>query len=169
MYTELSLLSVLARAKYLIYYLHVTSGKVNSKCVARAIMQGESMSQPEGNDGQERKAEASQDDNQRNAEHEARRLGTSRDQSKSAGDVKDTTSNQTGKRRDSDGHSNTERGTISGGILRQLIAETHDQLAEYRSKIEKLEQRSLQLLALYEQLQVETSKGEDEELSEEEE
>ncbi len=129
------------------------------------------MSQPKGNggQGQERKAEASQDDDQRNAEHEARRLGTSRDQSKSAGDVKDTTSNQTGKRRDSDRHIETERGTIFGGILRQLIADNDDQLAEYRSKIEKLEQRGLQLLALYEQLQVETSKGEDEELSEEEE
>jgi hypothetical protein len=149
----------------------VAREKVNSKCVAHAIMLGESMSQPKGNggQGQERKAEASQDDDQRNAEHEARRLGTSRDQSKSAGDVKDTTSNQTGKRRDSDRHIETERGTIFGGILRQLIADNDDQLAEYRSKIEKLEQRGLQLLALYEQLQVETSKGEDEELSEEEE
>jgi hypothetical protein len=128
------------------------------------------MSQPEGNggQGQERKAEASQDDDQRNAEHEARRLGASRDQSKSAGDVKDTTSNQTGKRRNSDRHIETERGTIFGGILRQLIADNDDQLADYRSKIEKLEQRGLQLLVLYEQLQIETSKGEDEESSEDE-
>jgi hypothetical protein len=133
-------------------------------------MLGESMSQPEGNggQGQERKAEASQDDDQCNAEHEARRLGASRDQSKSAGDVKDATSNQTGKRRDSDRHIETERGTIFGGILCQLIADNDDQLAEYRSKIEKLEQRGLQLLALYEQLQVETSTGEEEESSEEE-
>jgi hypothetical protein len=49
-----------------------------------------------------------------------------------------------------------------------LIADNDDQLAEYRSKIEKLEQRGLQLLALYEQLQVETSTGEEEESSEEE-
>ena len=128
------------------------------------------MSQPEGNgrQGQERKAEASQDDDQRNAEHEARRLGAFRDQSKSARDVKDTTGNQTGKRRDSDRHIETERGTIFGGILCQLIADNDDQLAEYRSKIEKLEQRGLQLLALYEQLQVETSKGEEDELSEDE-
>ena len=146
----------------------MASGKVNSKCVARAIMQAESMSQPEGNDGQERKVEASQDDDQRNAEHEARRLGTSRDQSKSAGDVKDTTSNQTGKRRDSDRHIETERGKIFGGILRQLIADSDDQLAEYRSKIEKLEQRHQRLLALYEQLQVEADAGEDEELREDE-
>ncbi len=126
------------------------------------------MSQPEGNDGQEGKAETSQDDNQRNAEHEARRLAASRGQGESAGDVKDTTSNPTGKRRDSNRHIKTERGTIFGGILRQLIADNDDQLAEYRSKIEKLEQRGLQLLALYEQLQVETTTGEDEESSEEE-
>ncbi len=125
------------------------------------------MSQSKGNDGQERKAKASQDDAQRNTEHEARRLGASRDQGESDGDVKDTTGNPTGKRRDSDRHIKTERGKIFGGILRQLIADNDVQLAEYRSKIEKLEQRGLQLLALYEQLQVETSTGEDEESSEE--
>jgi hypothetical protein len=126
------------------------------------------MSQPEGNDGQERKVEASQDDDQRNAEHEARGLGASRDQGESAGDVKDTTGNPTGKRRDSDRHIETERGKIFGGILRQLIADNDAQLAEYHSKIEKLEQRGLQLLALYEQLQAEMGEGEDEESPEEE-
>jgi hypothetical protein len=130
-------------------------------------MQGESMSQPEGNDGQERKAKASQDDNQRNAEHESRGLGTSADQGQSARAVKDRISNPTGKRRDSDGYINTERGTISGGILRQLIAETHDQLADYRSKIDKLENRLLQLEELYAQLQAKTGEGEDEELPDE--
>ena len=122
------------------------------------------MSQPEGNDGQERKAEASQDDNQRNAEHEGRGLGTSAGQGESDGAVKDRISNPAGKRRDSDGHINPERGTISGGILRQLIAETHDQLADYRSKIDKLENRLLQLEELYAQLQAKTGEGEDEEL-----
>jgi hypothetical protein len=126
------------------------------------------MSQPEGNDGQEGKAETSQDDDQRNAEHEARRLGASRGQGESAGDVKDTTGNPTGKRRDSNRHIETERGKIFGGILRQLIADNDDQLADYRSKIEKLEQRRLQLLALYEQLQVETDEGEEDKLSEDE-
>ncbi len=125
------------------------------------------MSQPEGNDGQERKAEASQDDNQRNAEHEARGLGASTGQGKSAGHVKNTTGNPTGKRRDSDRHIETERGKIFGGILRQLIADNDDQLADYRSKIEKLEHRRLQLLALYEQLQVDIGEGEEDEASEE--
>ncbi|MBD1807657.1 hypothetical protein H6F98_19725 [Microcoleus sp. FACHB-SPT15] len=125
------------------------------------------MSQPEGNDGQKRKAEASQDDNQRNAEHEGRGLGTSAGQGESAGAVKDRISNPTGKRRDSDRHINTERGTISGGILRQLIEETHDQLADYRSKINKLENRLLQLEELYAQLQAKTGEGEDEELPDE--
>lgn len=126
------------------------------------------MSQPEGNDGQERKAEASQDDDQRNTEHEARGLGSSTGQGKSAGDVKDTTGNPTSKRRDSNRHIETERGKIFGGILRQLIADSDDQLAEYRSKIEKLEQRHQRLLALYEQLQVEADAGEDDELPEDE-
>ncbi|HEY9668925.1 MAG TPA: hypothetical protein V6C91_19100 [Coleofasciculaceae cyanobacterium] len=126
------------------------------------------MSQPEGNDGQERKAEASQDDNQRNTEHEARGLGASNAQGKSAGDVQNTTGNSTGKRRDSDRHIETERGKIFGGILRQLIADNDDQLADYRSKIEKLEHRRLQLLALYEQLQLDIGEGEDEEPPEEE-
>ncbi len=133
------------------------------------------MSQPEGNDGQERKVEASQDDNQRNAEHEGRRLGTSVGQSESAGDVKDTTSNPTGERGDSDRHVETDSGKASGGILRQLIEEHEDQLAEYRAKlaeyqsmIEKLEQRRRQLLTLYEQLQVETGEGEEEKLPEDE-
>jgi hypothetical protein len=49
-----------------------------------------------------------------------------------------------------------------------LIADNDDQLADYRSKIEKLEQRRLQLLALYEQLQVETDEGEEDKLSEDE-
>jgi hypothetical protein len=92
----------------------------------------------------------------------------SRGQGESAGDVKDTTGNPTGKRRDSDRHIETERGKIFGGILRQLIADSDDQLAEYRSKIEKLEQRHQRLLALYEQLQVEADAGEDEELREDE-
>jgi hypothetical protein len=129
-------------------------------------MQGESMSQPEGNDGQETKVQTSQDDNQRNAEHEARGLGTSASQGKSAGDVKNTTSNPTGKRRDSNRHVEIERGKIFGGILRQLIADNDAQLAEYRSKIEELEKRGQQLLALCEQLQVEADEGEEEELSE---
>jgi hypothetical protein len=131
-------------------------------------MQGESMSQAQGNDGQERKAEASQDDDKRDAEHEARGLGTSASQGKSAGDVKNTTGNPTGKRRDSNRHVEIERGKIFGGILRQLIADNDGQLAEYRSKIEELEKRGQQLLALYEQLQVEADEGEDDELPEEE-
>ena len=126
------------------------------------------MSQPEGNDGQERKAEASQDDDKRDAEHEARGLGTSASESKSAGDVKNTTGNPTGKRRDSNRHVEIERGKIFGGILRQLIADNDGQLAEYRSKIEELEKRGQQLLGLYEQLQVETDEGEEDELPEEE-
>ena len=126
------------------------------------------MSQAQGNDGQERKAEASQDDDKRDAEHEARGLGTSASESKSAGDVKNTTGNPTGKRRDSNRHVEIERGKIFGGILRQLIADNDGQLAEYRSKIEELEKRGQQLLGLYEQLQVETDEGEEDELPEEE-
>lgn len=126
------------------------------------------MSQPEGNDGQETKVQTSQDDNQCNAEHETRGLGTSASQGKSAGDVKNTTSDPTGKRRDSDRHVETERGKIFGGILRQLIADNDGQLAEYHSKIEELEKRGQQLLALYEQLQVEADEGEEDELSEDE-
>ncbi len=49
-----------------------------------------------------------------------------------------------------------------------MIADSDDQLAEYRSKIEKLEQRHQRLLALYEQLQVEADAGEEEELREDE-
>jgi hypothetical protein len=141
----------------------VASKKVNSKCVARAIMQGESMSQPEGNDGQERKVEASQDDDQRNVEHEGRRLGASACQGEGAGDVKNRIGNPTGKRRDSDRHIETGRGKIFGGILRQLIVQTRDQLADYRSKIDNLENSLLQLQQLYEHLQAEMSEGEDEE------
>ncbi|HEY9603165.1 MAG TPA: hypothetical protein V6C85_16240 [Allocoleopsis sp.] len=126
------------------------------------------MSQPEGNDGQETKVQTSQDDDQCNAEHEARGLGTSASQGKSAGNVKNTTSNPTGKRRDSNRHVETERGKIFGGILRQLIADNDGQLAEYRSKIEELEKRGQQLLALYEQLQVEADEGEEDELSDDE-
>jgi hypothetical protein len=45
--------------------------------------------------------------------------------------------------------------------------DTRDQLADYRSKIEKLENRLLQLQQLHEQLQAEMGEDEDEELPDE--
>jgi len=127
------------------------------------------MKQPAGNDKKARQAEVSQQKQQDkcNPEHDTGRLGASASQSERARDVKDTTGNPTGKRRDSSRHIITKRGTTFGGILRQLIAENDDQLAEYRSKIEKLEKRRHQLQELYAQLQQEIDEGQDDELSDE--
>jgi hypothetical protein len=52
--------------------------------------------------------------------------------------------------------------------LRQLIAQTRDQLADYRSKIDKLENSLLQLQQLYEHLQAEMGTDEEDEVPEEE-
>ncbi len=57
----------------------------------------------------------------------------------------------------------TSRGTISGGILRQLIEENSIQLAHYRSEIERLERRQRQLEALFEELRVKTGEDLDDE------
>jgi archaellum component FlaC len=93
-------------------------------------------------------------------------LGTSASQGESAGDVENETNNPICEKRDSIGFSGTQRGKIFGGILSQLIVDTRDQLADYRSKIEKLENMLLQLQQLYEQLQGEM--GGDDEASEDE-
>lgn len=128
------------------------------------------MKQVAGNDEKARQTKVSQQKQQaqRNSENGRGGLGASATQGESAGDVENETDNPICEKRDSSGFSGTERGTIFGGILRQLIAETRDQLADYRLKIEQLENRLLQLQEFYEQLQAEIGGGEDEELPEEE-
>jgi len=122
----------------------------------------------EGNDTQARQTKVSQPKDKCIDADDGGGLGTSANQSRRIGDVANEAGNPTGKRRDSDGHVKTKRGKIFGGILRQLIEEHDDQLAEYRSKlaeyqskIEKLEQKRYQLQELYEQLQVDTCEGEE--------
>ncbi len=128
------------------------------------------MKQSAGNDEKARPAKVSQQKQQAqcNSEDDRGGLGTSASQGESTGDVQNKTDNPICEKRDSNGFSGTERGTIFGGILRQLIAQTRDQLADYRSKIEQLENRLLQLQEFYEQLQAEIGEGEDDELPEEE-
>ncbi len=137
------------------------------------------MKRSAGNGEKARQTEVSQQQNKQqdqcNPEHEQGGLGTSASQGRSARDDEDKTDNPIGEKRDSSGFSGTERGKSFGGILRQLIAENDDRLAEYRlklaeyqSKIEELEQRRSQLREFYEQLQAEIGDGEDDEASEEE-
>lgn len=130
---------------------------------------------PEGNDKQARQTKVSKQKDQHIDEDCRGRLGASASPGERPWDVENETGNPTGKRRDSNRHIDTEPGKKFGGILRQLIAEHDEQLAEYRSKlaeyqskIEELEQRRSQLREFYEQLQVNTDEGEDDELPEHE-
>ncbi len=130
---------------------------------------------PEGNDTQARQTKVSKPKNKYIDEDGRGRLGASASQGEIAGNVENKTSYPTGKRRDSNRHIDIKSGKTFGGILRQLIAENGDQLAEYRlklaeyqSKIEELEQRRSQLQEFYEQLQAEIGEGEEDELSEDE-
>ena len=124
------------------------------------------MKQSAGNDEKARQTKVSQQKQQAqcNLENGRGGLGTSASQGESARDVENETDNPIRQKRDSSRFSSTERGKTFGGILSQLIVDTRDQLADYRSKIEKLENRLLQLQQLYEQLQAEMGEGEDEEL-----
>lgn len=133
------------------------------------------MSQPKGNDKTARQTEASQDDDQRNPEHDTGGLGAFGGQSQSAGNIENKASNSISQRRDSTRHIDIELGEIFGGMLRQLIVENGEQLADYRSKlaeyqskIEKLEHKRLQLRELYEELQGQASTNENEQALEEE-
>ena len=128
---------------------------------------------PEGNDTQARQTKVSKPKNKYIDEDCRGRLGASASQSERAWDVENEAGNPTSERRDSNRHINSKPGKTFGGILRQLIAENGDQLAEYRlklaeyqSKIEELEQRRSQLQEFYEQLQSEM--GGDDEVSEDE-
>ncbi len=127
------------------------------------------MKQSAGNDEEARQTKVSQQKQQAQCNLEDGRggLGTSASQGESAGDVENETSNPIRQKRDSSRFSSTERGKTFGGILSQLIVDTRDQLADYRSKIEKLENRLLQLQQLHEQLQAEMGEDEDEELPDE--
>jgi hypothetical protein len=124
--------------------------------------------QSAGNDEEARQTKVSQQKQQAQCNLEDGRggLGTSASQGESAGDVENETSNPIRQKRDSSRFSSTERGKTFGGILSQLIVNTRDQLADYRLKIEKLENMLLQLQQLYEQLQAEM--GGDDEASEDE-
>jgi archaellum component FlaC len=125
--------------------------------------------QSAGNDEEARQTKVSQQKQQAqcNLENGRGGLGTSASQGESARDVENETDNPIRQKRDSSRFSSTERGKTFGGILSQLIVDTGDQLADYRSKIEKLENRLLQLQQLYEQLQAEMGEDEDEELPDE--
>jgi hypothetical protein len=124
--------------------------------------------QAAGNDEKARQTKVSQQKQQAqcNSEDDRGGLGASASQGERARDVENKTDNPICEKRDSRRSSGTQRGTIFGGILRQLIAETRDQLADYRSKTEQLENRLLRLQEFYEQLQAEI--GEEGELSEDE-
>ena len=126
------------------------------------------MKQSAGNDEEARQTKVSQQKQQAQCNLEDGRggLGTSASQGESAGDVENETSNPIRQKRDSSRFSSTERGKTFGGILSQLIVDTRDQLADYRLKIEKLENMLLQLQQFYEQLQAEM--GGDDEASEDE-
>jgi hypothetical protein len=126
--------------------------------------------QSAGNDEEARQTKVSQQKQQAQCNLEDGRggLGTSASQGESAGDVENETSNPIRQKRDSSRFSSTERGKTFGGILSQLIVDTRDQLADYRLKIEKLENMLLQLQQLYEQLQAEMGGDEDDEAPEEE-
>ncbi len=122
-----------------------------------------------GNDEKARQTKVSQHKQQAecNFEDGRRGLGVSASQGARAWDIENKACNSFSQRRDSTRHLNIEIGKIFGGILRQLIAENDEQLADYRSKlaeyqskIEKLEQRRLQLRDFYEELQGEASVGE---------
>ncbi len=128
------------------------------------------MKQSAGNGEEARPAKVSQQKQQDQCNLEDGRggLGTSASQGESAGDVENETDNPIREKRDASRFSGTERGKIFGGILSQLIVQTRDQLADYRSKIEKLENMLLQLQQFYEQLQAEIGDSEDDELPEEE-
>ncbi len=128
------------------------------------------MKQSAGNGEEARQAKVSQQKQQDQCNLEDGRggLGTSASQGESAGDVENETDNPIRQKRDASRFSGTERGKIFGGILSQLIVQTRDQLADYRSKIEKLENMLLQLQQFYEQLQAEIGDSEDDELPEEE-
>jgi hypothetical protein len=125
--------------------------------------------QSAGNDEEARQTKVSQQKQQAqcNLENGRGGLGTSASQGESARDVENETDNPIRQKRDSSRFSSTERGKTFGGILSQLIVDTRDQLADYRSKIEKLENRLLQLQQLHEQLQAEMGEDEDEELPDE--
>lgn len=125
------------------------------------------MPHPKGNDQETRQTEVRQRDENCSDEDDSGRLGSSAIQSGKIRHDEDRTNKPICPRRSSDRHTNTEQGKIFGGILRQLIAENDDQLAEYRSKIEKLEKRRHQLQELYAQLQQELDSSEDDELSDE--
>ena len=58
-----------------------------------------------------------------------------------------------GENRSRSASDRSPRGTTAGGILRQLIEESDDQLAYHESQIKKLTQRREQLQQLYEELQ----------------
>ena len=128
------------------------------------------MKQSAGNGEQARQTKVRQQKQQAqcNIEDGTGGLGTSASQGESAGDVENKTDNPICKKRDSSRFSGTERGKIFGGILSQLIVQTRDQLADYRSKIEKLENMLLQLQQLYEQLQAEMGEDEEDEAAEDE-
>lgn len=130
---------------------------------------------PEGNDEQARQTEVSKQKDQYIDEDCRGGLGASASQGNRAWHVENEAGNPVGERRDSDRYIDTKPGKTFGGILRQLIAENDDRLAEYRlklaeykSKIEELEHRRSQLREFYEQLQAEIGDSEDDELPEEE-
>jgi len=52
--------------------------------------------------------------------------------------------------------SGSNRGTISGGIIRQLIQEADDQLKESIARVKKLQQRKEQLMQLFHELSEKT-------------
>lgn len=128
------------------------------------------MKQSAGNGEEARQTKVSQHKQQAecNLEDGRGRLGTSANQGASAGDVENEIDNSICEKRDSSRFSDTERGKIFGGILSQLIVQTRDQLADYRSKIEKLESMLLQLQQFYEQLQAEMGEDEEDEAPEDE-
>lgn len=135
------------------------------------------MKKAAGNDEKARQTKVSQHKQQAKCNFEDGRggLGKSASQGTRAWDIENKACNSFSQKRAANRHLDIKFGEKFGGILRQLIAENDEQLAEYRSKlveyqakIEKLEQKRSQLRELYEQLQGQASVGEEEESQEEE-
>ena len=130
------------------------------------------MKKAAGNDEKARQTKVSQHKQQAQCNFEDGRggLGKSASQSTRAWDIENEACHSFSQKRAFHRHFDLKFGEKLGGILRQLIAENDEQLADYRSKlaeyqlqIEKLEQKRHQLRELYEQLQGQASVGEEEE------